>query len=207
MTSRRSLLVLALLALAACGGDGGTDPDNRPVSIVVSGPALGPTGGQTVGVGQNLQLGVTGRTATGTAVEVSGTPTWRSSATSIATVTSAGVVRGVSAGTATITASVNGMEGAVVVTVTQTLSNVVDIFTPGERTFSPTDVTIPAGGTVRFNIFGIPHNVIFDKTVPGVPADIPAVNGQIVSRVFNTRGTFPFECTLHPGMVGRVFVQ
>lgn len=82
----------------------------------------------------------------------------------------------------------------------------VDVFTPG-NTFSPFSVTIKLGGTVNFNITGTPHNVIFSRTVTGAPADINVVNNVVAARIFGTRGTFPYDCTVHPGMSGQVVVQ
>ena len=84
----------------------------------------------------------------------------------------------------------------------------VDVFTPG-NVFSPYSSTIAVGGTVRFNIAGAAdgHNVIFDKSVTGAPADINLVVSAVVSRTFNTRGTFKYDCTVHPGMSGQVIVQ
>lgn len=81
-----------------------------------------------------------------------------------------------------------------------------EVFTPG-NTFSPFSITIAVGASVRFNITGVPHNVIFAKTVAGAPADINLVSNTVVSRTFATRGTFPYDCTVHNGMSGQVIVQ
>ena len=81
----------------------------------------------------------------------------------------------------------------------------VDVFTPG-NVFSPFSTVIPAGGTVRFNISGDQHNVIFGA-VNGAPANVNVVQNVVVSRTFTTRGTFPYDCTVHPGMSGQVVVQ
>lgn len=80
-----------------------------------------------------------------------------------------------------------------------------DVFTPG-NVFSPFSTTIPVGGTVRFNISGDPHNVIF-KRIAGAPSDVNVVSNTVVSRTFSTAGTFPYDCTVHPGMSGQVVVQ
>ena len=80
-----------------------------------------------------------------------------------------------------------------------------EVFTPG-NTFSPFSTTIAVGASVRFNITGVPHNVIF-ASVAGAPADINLVSNVVVTRTFNTRGTFPYDCTVHPGMSGQVVVQ
>ena len=81
----------------------------------------------------------------------------------------------------------------------------VDIFTPG-LVFSPAFLTISVGTTVRFNITGDAHDVTFQNVV-GAPQSIPVTVNQIVSRTFNAKGTFPFDCQTHPGMSGSVTVQ
>lgn len=81
----------------------------------------------------------------------------------------------------------------------------VDVFTPGNN-FSPPFVTIGVGSTVRFNITGVAHDVTF-QTVTGAPASIPVTTSQTISRTFNTKGIFPYDCFTHPGMSGSVTVQ
>jgi plastocyanin len=81
----------------------------------------------------------------------------------------------------------------------------VDVYTPG-LVFSPSFITIGVGGTVRFNITGVAHDVTF-QSVTGAPASIPVTTSQVVSRTFNAKGTFPFDCRTHPGMSGSVTVQ
>ena len=83
-------------------------------------------------------------------------------------------------------------------------SNTAVVSTPG-NTFSPPFITIPMGGAVRFEIRGNPHNVVFSTA--GAPANINVVSNADVTRTFPTRGTFPFDCTVHPGMSGEVIVQ
>ena len=82
----------------------------------------------------------------------------------------------------------------------------VDVFTPG-NTFSPFTANVSAGGVVRFNIFGVEHNVIFSRATPGYPDDINVVKDVVVERVFAVAGTFPYSCTVHPGMNGEVVVK
>ncbi len=83
--------------------------------------------------------------------------------------------------------------------------NTANVFTPG-NVFSPFSTTINVGGTVRFNISGDPHNVIF-KRIAGAPSDVNVVSGTIVSRTFPAAGTFTYDCTVHPGMSGQVVVR
>jgi plastocyanin len=83
---------------------------------------------------------------------------------------------------------------------------VADVYTPG-NTFSPFSLSVPKGTTVRFNIFGENHNVIFDRAVSGAPTDINVVKDVIVTRQFTTGGTFSYLCTVHPGMTGEIVVM
>ena len=80
-----------------------------------------------------------------------------------------------------------------------------DVFTPG-LVFSPAFLTISVGSTVRYNITGVAHDVTFQAKT-GAPASIPVTNNAVVSRTFNTKGTFPYDCQTHPGMSGSVTVQ
>lgn len=79
------------------------------------------------------------------------------------------------------------------------------VFMPG-FSFTPFTTTISAGKAVIFEFPAEPHNVIFEKK-GGVPADIQATTSRRVSRTFNVTGTFPYDCTLHPGMSGTVVVK
>jgi plastocyanin len=76
--------------------------------------------------------------------------------------------------------------------------------------FSPNFLTINAGDTVRFNITpsanGEGHDVTFDAKT-GAPANIPVTLRAVIARVFTARGTFHYNCFVHPGMTGDVTVQ
>jgi hypothetical protein len=83
-----------------------------PVATVTVSPAAA-----SVQVGQTVQLTATPRDASGN--PLSGrTITWASSAPGVATVSGAGVVTGVAAGAATITATSEGQSGTAAITVT-----------------------------------------------------------------------------------------
>ncbi len=85
----------------------------------------------------------------------------------------------------------------------------VDVFTISVA-FSPNFLQINQGDTVRFNIVpaanGEGHDVTFDKT-SGAPANIPVTLNAAISRVFTTKGSFHYNCFVHPGMSGDVVVQ
>jgi plastocyanin len=86
----------------------------------------------------------------------------------------------------------------------------VDVYTAGD-VYLPFTTVVSRGGIVRFHITrgsdNDGHNAIFNPNVPGAPPDIPVVTDTTVARTFGTIGTFPFICTVHPGMAGEVVVQ
>lgn len=89
-----------------------TAPAPIPVASVSVSPAA-----PSLQVGSTVQLAAVTRDASGN-VLTGRLVTWSSSATGVATVTSAGLVTAVSAGTATITATSSGVNGTATVTVT-----------------------------------------------------------------------------------------
>lgn len=71
--------------------------------------------------------------------------------------------------------------------------------------FSPVEVKIRVGETVRWSFGSLAHNVSF-APVTGAPTNIAETRNAQVSRTFSTQGSFPYDCTLHPGMRARVLV-
>lgn len=78
--------------------------------------------------------------------------------------------------------------------------------------WSSPELRIRVGGFVDFFFEGgIQHNAIFrlnpgDPALPGAPADIPITVNRVVRRTFTRAGTFPVNCTIHPGMVSQIVV-
>lgn len=74
--------------------------------------------------------------------------------------------------------------------------------------FSPDSVRIAVNGTVTWDwgSGGVVHNVTF-ATVAGAPANIDNRNSGTVARTFDAAGTFNYQCTIHPGMNGKVLAQ
>jgi len=104
-----SLLTLLLLALAASCGGFFTSP-------VLSSISLSPS---SVAQGQSVQVVATGTYNDGSTNTITSGLTWTSSDSTTASVNGSGVVQGVAAGTATITATAsNGIQGTVSFTVT-----------------------------------------------------------------------------------------
>jgi plastocyanin len=84
-------------------------------------------------------------------------------------------------------------------------SQTTDVFTAG-LAFSPTFATINVGDAVAFHISGVAHDVTF-RAATGAPANIPVSQDVTVTRTFNTKGTFAYDCQTHPGMSGTITVQ
>lgn len=101
----------ALVALVGCGGGGGSTSPASTVAMVDVTPATA-----SVNVGATLQLAATPKTSAG-ALVAGKTATWSTASATVATVDATGRVRGVGAGTAAITATVDGKSGIATITV------------------------------------------------------------------------------------------
>lgn len=73
-------------------------------------------------------------------------------------------------------------------------------------TFIPNKIDIAQGGTIRFVFAAVAHDVRFNGH-PAAPQDIQVTTNATVNRVFATKGTIPFLCTLHANMTATVVVH
>lgn len=102
---------IALLGLTACSSSPGTTtPGGGSVATVVVTP-----GTASLAAAQTVQLTATAKDSAGNTLSDQ-TVTWSSTPTTVATVSSSGLVTGVSAGTATITATTGGKSGTAIIT-------------------------------------------------------------------------------------------
>ncbi len=70
--------------------------------------------------------------------------------------------------------------------------------------FTPQNLTVKAGTVVTWtNQDGAPHTVTGDN---GGPDSQHLSQGQSYSFRFDTAGTFPYHCAVHPNMKGSVTV-
>ena len=77
--------------------------------------------------------------------------------------------------------------------------------TLGNRAYAPDDLTVDVGTTVTWtNTDSVSHTST--SNAPGWNSGIVPPNGQF-SFTFQTAGTFPYHCAIHPGMVGRVVAR
>lgn len=74
--------------------------------------------------------------------------------------------------------------------------------------FVPATVTIPRGTSIVWNFQGpAPHTSTADPSSP-VQWDSGTMQaGGSYRMTFNTPGTFPYHCTIHPNMRGTIIVQ
>jgi plastocyanin len=76
-----------------------------------------------------------------------------------------------------------------------------------QRQFGPKSLSIRSGDTVRFQWTGkLPHNIIITKgpkkgTISGVRTK------GVVSKKFNTKGTYTLVCQIHAGMTLKLKVS
>ena len=78
--------------------------------------------------------------------------------------------------------------------------------TLGASAYNPNPITVMSGTTVTWTNTdtAAPHTVTSDSPL----FDSGNMNtGQIFSFTFQTKGTFPYHCTFHRGMVASVVVQ
>lgn len=73
------------------------------------------------------------------------------------------------------------------------------------KAYSPDNVSVAVGATVTWmNSDSIAHTSTSDTN--GWNSGVVAPGGQF-SFTFQTAGTFPYHCAIHPGMVGTVVVR
>jgi large repetitive protein len=128
-----SFLLLAAVLLQACGGGSSSSSTVSSVSVTPTSGSVSVNGSQPFTA---TALDSNGQTVTGQ------TFTWASSNTAVATITSAGVATGVTAGSTQITASTAGVTStAATLTVNPAIAGV---------TISPPTATIAVGQTQQF---------------------------------------------------------
>jgi uncharacterized protein YjdB len=114
------VLALILCGVVGCGGSQSgtqTPPTQTPSQPSVVGISVSVGGQSTLPVGETAQLAATATLNNGSTEKVSGTTTWSSSNSTVATVSSSGVVTAVAVGPASISASVSGVSGSAAMTI------------------------------------------------------------------------------------------
>jgi 6-phosphogluconolactonase (cycloisomerase 2 family) len=130
---------------AALNGVTGQDMLTVTPIITLSSITVGPASASVV-AGLTLQFTAVGVYSDGSQKDLAASVTWASATTSVATISAAGVATGVAAGTSSVSASLNGVTGKDVLTVTPaTLTSLV---------ISPGNPSIPVHRTQQFKATG-----------------------------------------------------
>lgn len=131
--------IAACLVISSCGGGGGDDPDPNviptgPTSAVLTSITVN-VGSPTIQIGQTTTASAIGKDQNGVTV-ATGTVTWSSASTSVATVNpTTGVITAVGVGQTQITASAGGKQGtgSVVVIATAVTGKIRIAFARGTK--------------------------------------------------------------------------
>jgi plastocyanin len=201
----RFALAFTVVLTAACGSSGDkvtTQPGVIPVltTLGISAP------GNTITVNGTMQLSASPKDQTGGPFAV--TVTWGTGSSFVASVTPGGLVTGVAGGQTYMYAHGGGLADSTLITViTGAYPSSAAVYMLPEA-YSPLQTDVSKGAVVQFVFPSVAHNVFFDGSQGGAPADIPGeVANQTVARTFNTQGSFVYNCTIHPGMTGTVVVH
>ena len=206
-------LACAAVAVTACGGGGdggGTQPPPQIASVAITSPS----GAQTIAACGTVNFTAQALNAAGGVVS-GATINWTSSDPSKVALSSATGASttgsGVGIGSSTVRATANNgavTSNGVGVTVTGGGAGAnAEVAATASNTFSPSCVTISAGGSVAWTFVATPsHNVKFTSARP-TGGDIQTTQSTTVSRTFQAAGSYPYHCDLHPGMTGTVVVQ
>jgi hypothetical protein len=155
----------------------------------------------TVQRGQTYQFTAVGLLSDGTFDFHSASATWTSSDPSIATVSSTGLVTGVAAGSATITACYSSFCDSATLTVTAVNS------APAITSANSTTFTVAAGGSFTVTTTGFPTPTLSETgTLPGGVAFNSATGVLSGTPVAGSAGTYPITFTASNG-VGSNAVQ
>ncbi|MGC2637038.1 MAG: Ig-like domain-containing protein [Acidobacteriaceae bacterium] len=117
-----------------------TAPSLTSIAVTPSAPSIA--------AGATQQFTATGTYSDGTTGNITSTVTWVSGNTKVATITAAGLATGVASGSASITASLNGVSGSATLTVTSSAPTLTSI------AVTPATPSITAGATQQFTATG-----------------------------------------------------
>jgi len=141
VVSCASATLAFVLVLSGCASH--TSIGGKPAQRTLTSVTVSPASGNLTG-GSKLQLNASASYSDGTEVALTSGVIWKSSATGVVTVDSDGNATGVAAGSATITATFQGVSGSASLQVTaqaKTLSSLA---------ISPATATLQTGATIQF---------------------------------------------------------
>ena len=178
-----TLALSLLLAIASCGGSGEAGGSG---TVTLQSIALTPSSAQMV-MGASVVLVATATYSDGSHQDISAQTTWSSSNTAVTTV-AAGIALGVSTGTATINAALQGRSGSATLTVKPAVLLSIAV--------TPANLTLTAGTTQPFTATGL----FSDNTTQNLTAQATwASSATPVATVSNAVGTVGQLTAVGPG--------
>lgn len=208
---RSACHILGLLALVACGGGGDGGGVTQPPGGTTLGSIVPSSSAISLAAGQRQTITMQAFSTANQPIQGASGYSYSSGTSTVAVVSTTGVVTGIGAGQSTITVSLtlNGVTktATVGVTVTGTLPSTATVVAGANSDdFTPNFVAVARTGTVTWTFGERQHNVEFGN-VAGAPGSIPnSTPNTSVARQFNTAGSFGYTCTLHANMNGTVLV-
>lgn len=195
----------AAAVIAGCGGGGGGDGGTQPPVPVASVTVL--PSATTTAICGTVSFTATPRDAQ--QQPLTRPVTWSQTNALVLALPASGatvVATGIGVGTTSVTATSTVASSATAIAVTGGgAPTTASVATVGD-TFSPSCVTIAAGGSVTWT-FNALHNVSWQSGGSPTGGNIPDQASGTASRTFPIAGNFAYTCTLHAGMNGRVVVQ
>lgn len=206
----RQALVLSVVVSVGCGGGGDDGPTNPPSGNQTLGSITPSQTTVNTTAGTFTTLTVTARDTENQIIANVAGLTWSSGNQAVAEVDGSGQVFAVSAGTAQLTASLTlagvTKTATVNVTVTGQLPATAAVSAGNDNQFTPKVVAIARNGVVTYTFGTVAHNVIFGGG--GAPASISIPRSSTsIPVTFANNGTFAYQCTIHAGMSGTVYVR
>lgn len=143
VSAMNRILIIAGLCVYSIGcGKFFVDPTLSSIAVTPQTPSIA--------INKTRQMTATATYNDGSEKDITGSVTWSSSNTAVATVSDSGLVEGVDAGTASITATSGSISGATTVTIT-----IADL---SSIAISPTNASILSGQTESFTAIGTLQN-------------------------------------------------
>ena len=210
---RLASLLAVTAVVTACGGGGDGGGGGTPPPATVASVAITPNTAQSTSLCGNVGFSAQARDAQGNALTRS--ISWNSSQPTIVSIPTSGssvTATGIGVGSSNVTASADGTSSTAVAVTVGALAqppSTSEVQATASSTFTPACVVIGAGGTVTWQFGALAHNVVFGTNKPpgGDIGGSAGIANTSESRTFPTAGDFPYTCTLHSGMNGRVIVQ
>ena len=125
--------------------DGGSPHDAGVTSATLQSIAVSPAN-PSIAAGTDRQFSATGTYSDASTADLTGSVTWSSATTSVATIGGTGLAHGVAAGTSTIGATLGAVSGSTVLTVTSATLQSIAV--------TPADPSIAAGTDRQFSATG-----------------------------------------------------